>query len=288
MAMRFSRNQKIEQRKPGGDGRWWESYLVRYAIGTVVGALCVYALLDAVGGSVMAKALMMPHVTDQHMGVLASSCKEANANACVAQLQLYQDLYGFNLPQLILLGIYGAAYCYVASAPGLVLHAVRRQLVSGVDKPLPRKGWFATGKFALIFLVAAGLISLGVLLLAGAVAAAWVVVIATSIMIVWQIVLLWDEYRDGNALLLFYEQLHRARHNPKIPLDSYRHLREHGNAFFIVALELMFFAAAMSMLKVFGQNPYWPVLLVCWVVPGAMVYFLGHRVEALMREKWGG
>jgi hypothetical protein len=284
--MRFNRNNKNELMKPGGDTRWWESYLVRYAIGTVVGALCVYALLNAIGGGVMAKALMMAPVTDQHLGVLASACKDANANACVAQLQLYQDLYGFNLPQLFLLGIYGAAYCYVASAPGLVIHAVRRQLVSGVDMP-PGKCWFATIKFALIFLAAAGLISLGGLFCAGAGFSVWVVLITTGIMIVWQLVLLWNEQRDGDALLMFYEQLHRARRNPQIALDSYRHLREHGNAFFIVVLELMFFAVAMSMLQVFGQNPYWPVWLVLWVAPGAMVYFLGHRVEALMREKAG-
>lgn len=261
---------------------------MRYAIGTIVGALCVYALLDAIGGSVMAKALMMASVSQQQLNVLTSACKDANANACVAQLQLYQDLYGFNLPQLILLGIYGLGYCYVASAPGLVAHAIRRQLVSGDDKPSLRKEGFARIKFAAILLSAVVLILLGILFYSGAVPAPWVVLAAACILIGWQIALLIVEYRQGDAALMFYEQLNRARQYPKISLDSYRHLREHGNAFFIVILELMFFAVAMSMLKVFGQNPYWPALLVLWVVPGAMVYFLGHRIEALLRKKHGG
>ena len=285
--MRFEINRKIEPQQSDGNARWWESYLVRYAIGTIVGALCVYALLDAIGDSVMAKVLMMPSVSQQQLQVLANACKDANANACVAQLQLYQDLYWFNLPQLILLGIYGLGFCYVASSPGLVVHAVRRQLVSSGDKESSRSTWCTCIKFVACFTMAIILITLSALICAGTDAAAWVVLMAALIFIVWQIALLCREYYQGDELLAFYEQLHRARKYPKIDLDSYRHLREHGNAFFIVILELMFFAFAMSMLKVFGCHPYWPALLALWVVPGAMVYFLGHRIEALLREKYG-
>lgn len=283
--MIFIKNQKIEPQQSDGNTRWWESYLVRYAIGSIVGALCVYALLDAIGGGVMAKVLMMPSVSMQQIQVLASACKDANANACVAQLQLYQDLYGFNLPQLILLGIYGLGFCYVASSPGLVAHAVRRQLVSGSDKVLLQSAWFADMKFVSCFTMAVILIPLCVLFCAGAVAAAWVTLMAAFFFVIWQIALLCREYRQGEELFTFYEHLHRARKNPKINLDSYRHLREHGNAFFIVVLELMFFSVAMSMLKVIGHNPFWPTLLALWVVPGAMVCFLGHRIEALLLEK---
>lgn len=284
--MRFEIIRKIEPQQSDGNARWWESYLVRYAIGTIIGALCVYALLDAIGGSVMAKVLMMPSVSQQQLQVLASACKDANANACVAQLQLYQDLYGFNLPQLILLGIYGLGFCYVASSPGLVVHAVRHQLVSGSDKVPSQNAWFAGIKFVTCFTMAIILIPLLAFCCADAVIAAWATLIAALILIVWQITLLCMEYQRDD-LLTFYEQLHRTRKYPKISLDSYRHLREHGNAFFIVVLELMFFAVAMSMMVVFGHNPYWPVLLALWIVPGAMVYFLGHRIEALLQEKYG-
>lgn len=281
--MQYIRNKKTPPTSVDSNYRWWESYLVRYAIGSVVGALFVYAILSAIGGDVMNKALMIPTVSKDQLNILMRACENSNANACVAHLQLYQDLYGFNLPQLALLGIYGFGYCYVASSPGLVVHAVRRHLASGGNRPLLRKDWLMAG-----LAIASVLIPLVVLLCSGAVAAAWVTLITAGILVLVQIALLFVEYHQGNVVLQFYEQLHRTRLYPKITLDSYRHLREHGNAFFIVVLELMFFSVAMSMLKIFGHHPYWPILLILWVVPGAAVYFLGHRIEALLREKYGG
>lgn len=286
--MRCRIEPKIELRQSESNARWWEAYLVRYAIGTIVGALCIYALLEDIGGTVMAKALMMPAVGKEQFDVLISACKDANTNACVAQLQLFQAYYGFSLPQLILLGIYGLAYCYVASAPGLVAHAVRRQLIFGGDEAPSQTTWFAGIKFAIFFTIAVILFPLCVFLCAGIAAARWPTLVAALLFVIWQILLIRNEYRQESELLTFYEQLHHARNNdPKISLDSYRHLREHGNAFFIVVLELMFFMVVVSTLKVFGLNPYWPVFLVVWVVPGAMVYFLGHRIEALFRRKHG-
>ncbi len=282
--MRFAKNMKIQLQPSDGNGRWWENYLVRYAVGTIVGALCVYGLLDAIGGNVMAKALMMPSVSPEKLGVLADACTGVNANACVAQLRLYQDLYGFNLPQLVLLGIYGLGYCYVASSPGLVAHAVRRQFSSTDVSPC--NSWFACNKFAIYFTLACILIPFFVFFSASLVAATWTTLVTALLFVFWQIALVCREYQ-AKYLLTFYEQLHRARTYPKIELDSYRHLREHGNAFFIVILELVFFAVAISALKLFGHYPYWPVLLVLWVVPGAAIYFLGHRIEALNQKKYG-
>lgn len=262
------------------DARWWESYLVRYAIGTIIGALCAYALLNAIGGNVMSKALMMPPVSEQQIDVLANACKEVNANACVAQLQIYQDLYGFNLPQLLLLGIYGLAYCYLASAPGLVVHAIRRQLMSE-----DQCAWYV--KYAVILFAAVLLIPFAAWMTNGNTAVASAVLFSATMLMVWQLFALKNEYRQKDEVLSFNECLHRARRYPKISLDSYRHLREHGNAFFIVVLELMFLAVALSVYELFGANPYWPALLVFWIVPGAAVYFLGHRIESLMVEKHG-
>ncbi len=283
--MRFAKNMKMQSQQSDGNGRWWDYYLVRYAVGAIVGALCVYGLLDAIGGDAMKKLLMMPSVSQTQLDVLASACKDANANACVAQLQLYQNLYGFSLPQLILLGIYGLGYCYIASSPGLVAHAVRRQFASNDVSPC--NAWFAGIKFFIYFTLACILIPFFVFFFPDSIWAARVTLLVGLFLVIWQIALVCKEYCEGDKLILFYEQLHRARKYPKIELDSYRHLREHGNALFIVILELVFFAVAMSAFKLFGHHPYWPVLLVLWVVPGAAIYFLGHRIEALNQKKYG-
>lgn len=248
----------------------------------------MYALLEGIGGAVMAKALMMPTVSKEQFDVLISACKEANANACVAQLQLYQTLYGFNLSQLILLGIYGLGFCYVASSPGLVVHAVRRQLVSGSETEASKWTFLASMAFTVGIPSVIVAIPIAVSFCASDFAAASATLIAALFFVAWQIVLLRREYRQNDDLLDFYQQLHRARQARIISSDSYRHLREHGNAFFIVVLELMFFSVAMSLFKLFGHNPYWPTLLILWVVPGASVYFLGHRIEALLRKRYGG
>ncbi len=132
-------NQSLNQR--GEDyARWWESYLVRYAIGTVIGALCAYILLEAAGDDLKSRFLMIPPVTQDHISALVEACKKINANACAAQLQLFQGLYSFNIAQLLLLGIYGLAYCYIASAPGLVIHAVRGGMC--LKDPGSRSAWY--------------------------------------------------------------------------------------------------------------------------------------------------
>ncbi|MDY6891810.1 MAG: hypothetical protein SVU24_09530 [Pseudomonadota bacterium] len=177
----------------------------------------------------------------------------------------------------MLLGIYGLGYCYIASAPALVVHATRRQLLSEDGKACCK----------VLFFTAVFIIPLVAWLGCSSAAAAWAVLFSAALLIVKQLCLLVVEYRQKDKIISFYESLHRARQRPKISLDSYRHLREHGNAFFIVVLELMFLAVALSVFKLFGAHPYWPALLVLWITPGAAVYFLGHRIESLMVEKSG-
>jgi hypothetical protein len=114
--------------------RWWELYIVRYAIGTVVGAMCVYFILHTLGPEAKQLWLMQPDITKQHIDVLVENCRQESHQACIVQAQFTQDLYGFNIAQLILLGIYGLAYTYIASAPVLVIHAIRRMFLANKIK----------------------------------------------------------------------------------------------------------------------------------------------------------
>lgn len=76
------------------DSHWWEFYGVRYAQGTVVGAMIVFFLFSQ--NEALKKLLFLP-----------------------------ADPKDFGMPHLILLAVYGLAYCYIASAPILIMHAGR-------------------------------------------------------------------------------------------------------------------------------------------------------------------
>lgn len=84
----------------------------------------------------------------------------------------------------------------------------------------------------------------------------------------------------GKLLTSYYLSLSEARaaraRQVQEYVESYRHLREHGNAFAIIISELGFALAAISVPSV----SLLAVLLVLWVLPAAGVWFVGTVLEA--------
>lgn len=258
--------------------RWWESYFIRYALGTVAGIICVYFLLDTMGTEAKAKWLMIPNITEAQINTLASSCSlSGNASACALQAQLYQDLYGFNLAQLALLAIYGLAFNYFASAPTLIWHAVRERFSHTLIEPY------------LFYLLIMSIIISIFLSVNSIPIFSYLVVFSVIIYILIQTLYLRKIYNNnsGNGELInFYRKLHKARQSNCIDVDSYRHLREHGNAFMIVPHNLALLAVIMALHDIKGNwSLMWLALL--WILPAALVYFLGHKIEDEMIEKYG-
>lgn len=261
--------------------RWWELYIVRYAIGTVVGAMCVYFILHTLGTEAKALWLMQPDITKEHIGALVEQCKQESNQACIVQAQLTQDLYGFNLAQLILLGIYGLAYTYFASAPVLVIHAIRRILLA---KKAKSEDESQTTKPCLVLGI---LIFIGSLLLIFGGAVIWqigwlnvAILSLASAYLLLQLILLACESRNASALLAHYKKLHTARESKCIETDSYKHLREHGNAFLLVVHNVMLLGVVFAISQTFGAE--WILLAILWIFPAAGVYMLGHKIEAEM------
>ena len=89
-----------------GSSRWWEFYAVRYAMGTVVGAIVFYVLC-------LATPLLRPLLFDTAAAVSATT---SAGSATAIKLDAVQ---------LLLLATYGLVYCYIASAPILVFYAGR-------------------------------------------------------------------------------------------------------------------------------------------------------------------
>lgn len=228
------------------ENRWWEYYAVRYFVGTVVGALVV-AFLNLEPGSPF----------EDRLAILGDS-KEVT----FLGVSLFAAL--------------GFAFCYIASSPVLTLHATRAHLRFSAIKDSPRA-------FAAAFLVPTLLTILlfWQFLPPGAAAGAGLVVGVESGLV---LLALFTKFNDVEK---FYRKLATVRSKgmpekdkPPTPgieyITSYRHLREHGNAFLIVLLEGLL---AYTLFHSPSRNCAM-VILALWLLPAATVWLVGSVLES--------
>ena len=257
--------------------RWWESYLVRYFIGFIVGCGCII-------------------IFGLHLGVFDTLIKHLASSANPTGKPDWSAITS-------LVVVTGLGFCYVASTPITVLHAGRY-----------RRGWFDGHSrhfwFAWI-LLSALIFSIGVrhvgnnpvcewlaiaiycfLMMAnhqsdkriedchprGALAFFtfmwflffwgligrifatfgsvlsdsaqrwWVLSMPVFWILVGQYTVLYRLLHEKEKFFAFYAKLFRARRmkNAKDVRDTYTHLREHSNSIFIVVIELTLFALFMA------------------------------------------
>lgn len=224
------------------DNKWWEFYFVRYFVGTVVGgAILLYLNVDKNSGLV---GLIIPGVAD------------------VGQLD----------PQkLLLLLAMGLAYCYLASVPVLVFHATR-----GVFLGLEGRAYRNCVRALLLTAIIVGVIlayrheSRGFSL---------VVVLFMLVLGIQVILLGFAISRKGELTYRYYLALVRARSQDsgiaRQYVESYKHLREHGNAFFILIFEVV-----LGVFLSVAPTPNWALIaLIFWTLPGAFVWVVGTQLE---------
>ncbi|MDD5295472.1 MAG: hypothetical protein PHU46_01035 [Rhodocyclaceae bacterium] len=237
--------------------RWWEFYAVRYGMGTVVGAVVFFFLCFT--------------------------------NPALKPLLFGADTWKIDGTRLALFGAYGLAFCYISSAPVLVFHAGRFLLQTKFDihTTLFRliMGLSLPVLLAMIAADHSGAMDIGARLFYAAAAFVFALIVWLQLIVValalWKSVELYD----------FYVRLDDKRLNAKGEIvESYRHLREHGNSFFIVFLEIVFalvlFAAGNYEFVVTGKEmpkatyvvPYVIILLV-WTFPAVLVWFIGTVIE---------
>ena len=228
----------------GDEGRrsnkWWEQYYVRYFVGTVIGAVILLALREfAMVAAGFAK--VVPLATVSALGITAFTAA-------------------------------GLAYCYIASAPILVLHSLRGGL--GFFNP---PGWVALIVYLCAFLgiPAAGLAA--AVHIGSRAALGWILVV--GIMLAQLVAIVVAQRRRFQEIRVFYDRLVKARRNERREgtdyCDSYRHMREHGNAVSIVILEVLVgvaLATASSELQLVS-------MLVLWLAPAGYVWFVATVIE---------
>lgn len=245
--------QEADKKKP--DNRWWEFYFVRYFVGTAIGAIVVLFLATS----------NSPVLANQ--GEVAAILKSLKPEK-------------FDSGYIAVLATVGLAFCYIASSPVLVFHATR-----GLFKSRVSRLWMSM--FAVAVLIPSGAQGY-VLWLALKINgnpldspdfyAGTVFLFLVSLLFVGQLFLLgFSLFGNDTTAFEYYDRLVKRRAEAKATgqeyIESYRHLREHGNAFFIVLLELLLGAA------LFYSPVPWAVLIMFWVFPAAGIWLFGTLLE---------
>lgn len=271
-----------------GATRWWEGYLVRYLMPSIAGIVIV-TWLASVAGEDFQKLLLLP--------------------------QRVSDLNG---PNLILLFLYANLFCYIASYPILSFHATR-VLDFSVDR-WPNHLWADGYVWTLMLGGAAFCVSL----IAGGERAYYLAYGVVALFAAVQLLrLLWglrtratfEGLREPASPLFGYAyalarrrsvieevvttresveennvgttpeagRTRTSRWRPEF-MDTYRHMREHGNSAYIFFLELSLAALVYALLAKPGQTGLVQlsaigVLFALWAVPAVFVHLVGQHLE---------
>jgi hypothetical protein len=269
-----------------GSTRWWENYAVRYLMPSIAGMVIVNWL-----------------------------CKNGNADLR-SLLSLPLATERIDTASLTLLFLYGNLFCYVASYPILVFHATR--VLDFKDDTWPvlfSDGYLMTGLLAAISFPLAHFATSCRLL------AAFVLV---SVFTIFQLRRLWLAFyprivvdgcsgRVSRSYGYSYALARRRGTNQEEAststarsvsgdfdsdevtttrqivwhqdyMDTYKHLREHGNSAFIFLLELGL--AALVYCVIAKSNKTAPeqlgviaVLLAVWALPAVLIHLIGQHLE---------
>lgn len=225
--------------------RWWEQYYVRYFVGTVYGVLLVSALL-----------LDSPRAS-LPVAEITNSTHWLSAGVVLAA---------------------GLAFCYLASAPVLLLHSLRERF-SARGQAFRRIG-----------------IGIAVVSLAALACVAWIYIwrpslildarlaIAPFLIVVSLQILGLLSFRP-DSLRAFYKKLTNRRAAEDASrneyVESYRHLREHGNALLILLSENVLALALWGA----GGPKMMLALIVVWIAPATFVWFMATWLERTMAEE---
>jgi len=228
------------------ENKWWEYYAVRYFVGTVVGAVIVAFLNTA------------PNSPFKGSMAAIGELKEAT-------------FLGVGLFAAL-----GFAFCYIASSPVLTLHTTRAHIRISTIKS-SKLLFFA----ALALPVVAAIVVFWQFLPPIAAASSGLII---GIQFGLILLLFFTKF---SIIEKFYRELATVRakvvpEKDKQPMPgseyvtSYRHLREHGNAFMIVLLEGLL---AYTLLHSPSRSCA-AIVLVVWLLPATAAWLVGTVLES--------
>lgn len=272
-------------------GRWWEGYLVRYLVGSLVGAVSLAILAVEIKGdghTVATYTKLINLFFDKEKGTTA----------------------------FIALFVGGGLYCYLASAPITVLHAGRMLKETWIRKAASSI-WIFVSVVALITigLITLDLIDLDIKKLSSGTTLALGVLAFPFLWILFAQWLTWlamtqdkisatggNTYFDlfviavsgpkdttnNSEFINYNRRLARQRtqsSSSKEIRETYSHLREHSNSIFIVVLEISLTASLVLLHRLLGGNSpphFWFIALLgllLWLTPNVLLWGQANRLE---------
>jgi len=272
--------------------RWWEFYAVRYAMGTVVGAIVFCFLCRGTPLEFLLRGTPLEPLI--HGAATGPSPAEPTSTGAIT----------LDVTHLALLAVCGLVYCYIASAPILVFHAGRFLLGPWVKL---RGGWVKWLCIIPVVVVSpAGLLVIYYILAMAGQLKNWqycmtgYFAVAALLVIVLQYMVSSRALIGSRDLFVFYRLLAEKREIALSPekarggiVDSYRHLREHGNSFFIVLLEVLLAALLVGTRAIVpsGSDPSsvaYLAVIVAWIFPAACVWGIGTCFEREFADEYNG
>ncbi|MFH4740157.1 hypothetical protein [Vibrio diabolicus] len=208
-------------------------------------------------------------------------------------IESIKDLTGI---QSILIGSIGLCICYIASSPILFLHAYRGDIFAKKDNAIFNGSRFTfIERVLLSLLISVGLSTLlyfnlydvffpndknpdlnniALLSVCGLIN---LQIYAVSFACFNKFDVSFSYYKD---LAHYRSKREEGLNSYDEYVESYKHLREHGNAFFILALELV-----LGLMLAIIENPIYSIYFVfLWIAPGMFVWFWGNRLESRISE----
>jgi hypothetical protein len=262
-------SQTMEQQ---GGGRWWENYLVRYLVPTIVGMGCLQ-WLSRRSGIDLTLFLTIP-----------------------------KDVQNIRTEQLISWFLFGMLFCYVASYPVLVMHATRMLDFRGrAGRVCGTSLW---GSYGLILLISPTVLIAAMFQLPEISIVAVAVLTTVHLRRLYVVGTFFHKEESGNIeeyswAYRFYLHLGERRGGAKKDttskgtpspetraelVESYRHLREHGNSALILIFEMILTGILYSIFARYSNQPdvaftWLVVVLVVWCMPAAAIHLLAQHLE---------
>lgn len=286
--------------------RWWESYLVRYLIGTPIGVVCALALMNSI---------FRGHwLRERAIGILKDG---ATSFGLISNTAL-----------AIGLTLLGLLFCYLSSAPITIIHATRMFGNSWFQR-VSRYVWIATWLFLVLVLASVFVFSTTPMSDARQATVRTILLIAMAVPAIWillaQMLCIFRLHADQplsdratiigrgyhgvvaiasgakfdsefpvqvNHFVSFYTELARQRaSNTTSDLrETYTHMREHANSVFIVLLEISL--SSLIILLLHGAPDLWPtrfaiggVVVLIWILPNVFIWAQANRLERCLLSK---
>jgi hypothetical protein len=237
-------------------GRWWDYYALRYFVGTVAGALAIATLTKCSASPLYGFGFDLAH-----------------------------DFNKLEIKEIVVISALGFAYCYIASAPMLLLHATRAQIGLNPLRCKWRRWAVTAGVIAIVQVIWVSFFSVNWRSCESISGLTFLTVFGAQVAMIAQ-----AHLNRFKAIISFYAELAGARVGPpQIAgyVESYRHLREHGNAFAILVLE---FPLALVLFST--RRPVFAALaVILWVLPSTYSWFIGSLLESRLPNvaaKYGG